>query len=70
MVQRSSANRIGDKGVGRMSHEELLAERARLKARLDWLGVRSTGSERIENRILHIERQLGVKESILRHLFG
>jgi hypothetical protein len=53
-----------------MNHEDLLAERARLKARLDWLGVRSTGYERIENRILHIEIQLGVKESILRHLFG
>jgi len=53
-----------------MNQEALLLERSRLKARLDWLGVRSTGSERIENRILHIARQLGVKESILRHLFG
>ncbi|WP_179215780.1 hypothetical protein [Paenibacillus sp. MY03] len=48
-----------------MNQEELLEERSRLKARLDWLGVRSTGYERIENRILHIEKQLGVNKSIL-----
>ena len=53
-----------------MNQKELRQERDRLKAKLDWLGVRSTGSERIENRILQIERQLGAKKSVLSHLFG
>lgn len=38
--------------------KELLEERERLIQRLNWLGLRSTGSERIERRIKEIEEKL------------
>ena len=41
-----------------MSIDKLQEERNRLQARLDWLGVRSTGSERIEKRIREIDRYI------------
>ena len=38
-----------------MSLDKLLEERNQLQTRLNWLGVRSTGSERIEKRIREID---------------
>lgn len=38
---------------------DLAAERAELQRKLDWLGVKSTGYERIENRIREIDREIG-----------
>lgn len=37
----------------------LKTEREALQRKLDWLGVRSTGYERIEKRIEEIDRELG-----------
>jgi len=42
---------------------ELREERERLKKRLDWLGVRSTGSDRIEARIRQIDAEIAHIES-------
>jgi hypothetical protein len=42
---------------------ELREERERLKKRLDWLGVRSTGSDRIEARIRQIDAEITYIES-------
>jgi len=42
---------------------ELHEERERLKKRLDWLGVRSTGSDRIEARIRQIDAEITYIES-------
>ena len=45
-----------------MSIDKLQEERNQLQARLNWLGVRSTGSERLEKRIREIDRYIdGVK---------
>jgi hypothetical protein len=54
-----------------MSKNELVAERDALQRKLDWLGVRSTGSDRIENRIREINRLLGYsQERYLRRVAG
>lgn len=42
---------------------ELREERERLKKRLDWLGVRSTGSDRIEAQIRQIDAEIAYIES-------
>lgn len=41
-----------------MNLESLREERERLKKRLEWLGVRSTGSDKIEQRIREIDKTL------------
>lgn len=38
--------------------ESLLQERSALEHRLNWLGLRSTGSDRIERRIREINREV------------
>lgn len=40
------------------TYNQLKAEREQLKKRLSWLGIRSTGSERLERRIAEIDRKL------------
>lgn len=42
-----------------MTQIDLMSERDSLQRKLDWLGVRSTGSERIEKRIREIDREMG-----------
>lgn len=42
--------------------ETLEQERERLVKHLNWLGVRSTGSERIERRIAELDRILKGRE--------
>lgn len=53
---------IGMEGVG-VTLEELKAERDRLKKRLEWLGVRSSGSERLERQIHRLEREIAQRGS-------
>lgn len=38
--------------------ETLAQERKRLTERLEWLGLRSTGSERIEHRLKEIDAKM------------
>jgi len=45
-----------------MSKADLIAERDALQRKLDWLGVRSTGSDRIEKRIREINATLGYSQ--------
>lgn len=42
-----------------MIKNDLITERDALQRKLDWLGVRSTGSDRIEDRIKEINEKLG-----------
>ena len=37
---------------------ELIQEKEQLKQRLNWLGIRSTGSDRIEERIRVIQSEI------------
>lgn len=41
-----------------MKQTDLITERDNLKSKLNWLGVRSTGSERIEKRLREIESEM------------
>lgn len=38
--------------------ENLVQERKRLTERLEWLGLRSTGSDRIERRLKEIDAEI------------
>lgn len=42
-----------------MNKADLITERDALQRKLEWLGVKSTGSDRIEMRIREIDREMG-----------
>ena len=53
-----------------MTQIDLISERDSLQRKLDWLGLRSTGSDRLEERIKEINEKLGYSHERYLKLVG
>ena len=54
---------IGDRLTHEMTLEEMKAKRDALQRRLEWLGLKSSGSDKLEAQIRRLDRMIALAAS-------